>query len=145
MKTYTPKLAEVERKWYVIDAAGQPLGRLSTQVARVLMGKHKPAYATHMDTGDFVVVINAEQVVLTGKKSQDKVYYRTSGRPGGMKSETAAELLARRPTQLVERAVKGMLPKNRLGRALYRKLKVYPGGEHPHQAQQPQVLEPIAN
>ncbi len=136
-RTYSPKLAEIEHQWHVLDAAGVPLGRLCTQAAQLLTGKHKPTYAPHIDTGDFVIVINAEKAVLTGKKEEDKVYFRHSGYPGGLKRETAGELRKRRPTQLVERAVWGMLPKSRLGRHQLRKLKVYPGGEHPHQAQQP--------
>jgi large subunit ribosomal protein L13 len=136
-RTYSPKLAELEHQWHVLDATGVPLGRLSTVAARLLTGKHKPTWAPHLDTGDFVIVVNAEKAVLTGKKEEDKVYIRHSGYPGGLKRETAASLRQRRPTQLVERAVWGMLPKNRLGRRLLRKLKVYPGAEHPHQAQQP--------
>jgi large subunit ribosomal protein L13 len=131
----------VERRWHVVDAAGVPLGRLSTAVARLLVGKHKPEYAPHEDTGDFVIVLNAAQVLLTGSKEGAKMYHRTSGRPGGMKSEAAEKLRARFPERLVEKAVKGMLPKNKLGRRQHRKLKVYAGGEHPHQAQKPAVLE----
>ena len=140
-KTYSPKAGEVERNWYVVDAAGMPLGRLSSQVARRLMGKHKPSYAPHLDVGDFIIVVNADQVVLTGRKDEQKVYYRHSGYPGNLKSETAGELRRRRPRKLVENAVKGMLPKNRLGRHQLRKLKVYAGPEHPHQAQKPTPLE----
>ena len=136
-RTYSPKPSEIERTWHVVDAAGMPLGRLSTHVARLLTGKHKPTYAPHMDTGDFVVVVNAEKVALTGRKEEQKVYHRHSGRPGGLKSETAAELRARRPTKMVENAVWGMMPKHRLGRRQIRKLKVYTGPDHPHQAQQP--------
>jgi large subunit ribosomal protein L13 len=141
MKTYAPKAGEVERGWYVVDASGVPLGRLSTTVASFLMGKHKPQYAPYLDTGDFVIVVNAEQVELTGRKEGQKVYYRHSGQPGKLRQESAEALRQRRPTQLVERAIKGMLPKNRMGRRLFRKLKVYTGAEHPHQAQQPQALE----
>jgi large subunit ribosomal protein L13 len=141
MKTFTPTPADVDRRWYVVDAAGVPLGRMSTQVARLLMGKHKPTYSPHMDMGDFVVVINAEKTVLTGKKEEQKVYYRHTGRPGSLRSETAGERRQRRPQMLVEDAVRRMLPKNRLGRALYRKLKVYAGSEHPHQAQQPEPFD----
>jgi large subunit ribosomal protein L13 len=141
IRTYSPKVSEIERKWFVLDASGVPLGRLSTLAARLLTGKHKPGYAPHIDTGDFVIVVNAEKAVLTGKKEEQKVYYRHTGRPGSLRSETAGNLRQRRPAQLVERAVWGMLPKNRLGRAQLRKLKVYPGGEHPHQAQQPTPLE----
>lgn len=136
-RTYSPKLAEIEHQWYVVDAAGVPLGRLSTIVAQLLTGKHKPTYASHIDTGDFVIVVNAEKSVLTGRKEEQKVYYRHSGYPGNLKSETAGELRHRRPVALIERAVWGMLPKSRLGRHQLRKLKVYPGAEHPHQAQQP--------
>lgn len=140
-RTYSPKQGEVERQWYVVDAAGVPLGRLSTAVARVLAGKHKPQYAPHEDTGDFVIVLNAEKVVLTGDKEGSKFYHRTSGRPGGMKSEAAEKLRQRFPERLVEKAVKGMLPKNKLGRRQHKKLKVYAGGDHPHQAQKPSQLE----
>ncbi len=140
MRTYSPKRGEIERAWWVVDAAGVPLGRLSTMVARVLTGKHKPQYAPHQDTGDFVIVVNAEKTVLTGGKEEGKVYYRTSGRPGGLKQQTAAEVRAKRPSRLIEMAVWGMLPKNKLGRQQRRKLKVYAGAEHPHQAQQPRAL-----
>jgi large subunit ribosomal protein L13 len=140
-RTYSPKLAEIEHSWHVLDATGVPLGRLSSLAAKLLTGKHKPAYATHIDTGDFVIVVNAEKAVLTGKKEEDKVYYRHSGTPGGLKKEVASKLRARRPTQLVERAVWGMLPKSRLGRAQLKKLKVYAGPEHPHQAQKPQTMD----
>jgi large subunit ribosomal protein L13 len=139
-RTYSPKLAEIEHQWFVLDAAGVPLGRLSTLAARLLMGKHKPTYASHLDTGDFVIVINAEKSVLTGRKEEQKIYFRHSGYPGGLKQETAGHLRRRLPAQLVERAVWGMLPKGPLGRRLIRKLKVYAGAEHPHQAQQPTVL-----
>jgi large subunit ribosomal protein L13 len=137
-KTYSPKASEVERRWHVVDAEGIPLGRLSTTVARLLTGKHKPTYAPHVDTGDFVIVVNAEKTLLTGRKEEQKVYYRHSGRPGNLKEETAGELRQRRPTRLVELAVRGMLPRNRLGRRQLRKLKVYAGPDHPHQAQQPE-------
>jgi large subunit ribosomal protein L13 len=141
MKTYSPKLAEIEHRWFVVDAAGIPLGRLSTVVARLLTGKHKPTYATHIDTGDFVIVLNAGQAVLTGKKEEQKIYHRHTGFPGGLKSESAGKLRQRRPTQLVEKAVWGMLPKNKLGRQQLKKLKVYAGSEHPHQAQKPEPLD----
>ena len=144
MRTFSPRPADVDRRWHVVDAAGIPLGRLSSTVARLLTGKHKPTYAPHMDMGDFVIVVNAEQTVLTGKKEDDKVYYRVTGRPGGLKSETAGKRRQRRPTMLVEEAVKGMLPKNRLGRKQYKKLKVYAGTEHPHEAQQPQTFDVAA-
>lgn len=140
-KTYSPKAAEIDRSWHLVDAQGVPLGRLSSQVARLLTGKHKPTYARHVDTGDFVIVINAEKTVLTGRKDDQKIYYRHSGKPGNLKQETAAELRQRRPARLVELAVRGMLPKNRLGRRQLRKLKVYAGPDHPHQAQQPQELD----
>jgi len=141
MKTFTPKSAEIERTWYVVDATNVPTGRLAVQVARLLRGKHKPIYTPHADTGDFVVVVNAEKVVFTGNKEQNKVYYRHSGRPGGLKTTTPARLRERYPERIVEFAVKGMLPKNKLGRKLYRKLKVYAGPDHPHQSQQPKPYE----
>ncbi|MDH3254887.1 MAG: 50S ribosomal protein L13 [Acidobacteriota bacterium] len=140
-RTYSPKLGEVERQWYVVDAAGQTLGRLSSKIARVLTGKHKPQYAPHQDTGDFVIVVNAEQAVLTGNKEDAKVYYRHSTYPGGLKAESAGHLRRRRPVKLVEKSVWGMLPKNRLGRRQLKKLKVYAGPDHPHEAQQPKTLE----
>lgn len=140
-KTYSPKSAEIDRQWLVVDADGQRLGRLAAQVAATLRGKHKPIYTPHMDTGDFVVVVNAEKVVLTGRKEDQKTYYRHSGKPGSLKEETARQLRARRPVKLVENAVKGMLPHNRLGRRLYTKLKVYAGPDHPHQSQKPSALE----
>ena len=139
-KTYSPKAGEIVREWHVVDATDVPLGRLSTDVARLLTGKHKPQFATHLDTGDFVIVVNAERAILTGRKEDDKIYYRTSGRPGGLKQEKAGHLRGRRPTQLVEAAVKGMLPKGPLGRRQLRKLKVYAGPEHPHAAQKPQAF-----
>ena len=135
--TYSPKVGEIERRWYVLDAEGVPLGRLATQLAGILTGKDKPTYARHIDVGDFAVVLNAEKAVLTGGKDEKKIYYRHSGQPGKLKSETAGRLRGRRPTRLVELAVRGMLPKNRLGRRQLKKLKVYVGGEHPHAAQQP--------
>jgi large subunit ribosomal protein L13 len=139
-RTYSPKVGEVERRWYVVDAADIPLGRLSTEVARVLRGKHKPQFTPHIDTGDFVVVVNAAKTVLTGNKEAGKTYYRHSGRPGSLRSETAAEVRKRYPIRLVERAVGGMLPKGPLGRRQLKKLKVYAGAEHPHAAQQPETL-----
>lgn len=141
MKSYMAKPAEVERKWYVIDAKGQTLGRLASEVASILRGKHKPTFTPHVDTGDFVIVINAAEVQMTGKKLTDKVYYHHSGYNGGLKEITYGELRARKPEKLLEIAVKGMLPHNRLGRAMFKKLKVYRGSEHPHQAQQPEVRE----
>jgi large subunit ribosomal protein L13 len=143
-RTYSPKLAEIEHRWVVLDAAGVPLGRLSSVAAQRLTGKHKPSWVPHLDSGDFVIVINAEKAVLTGRKEEQKIYHRHSGYPGGLKSETAGDLRQRRPELLVERAVWGMLPKGPLGRRLIRKLKVYAGAEHPHQAQQPTVLEVAA-
>ena len=143
-KTYSPKLAEIEHRWFVLDAAGVPLGRLSSLAARLLTGKHKPTYAPHIDTGDFVIIINAEQAVLTGRKEEQKIYYHHTGYPGGIKSESAAKMRQRRPTKMVEEAVWGMLPKNRLGRQQLRKLKVYAGGEHPHQAQKPETFDVAA-
>ncbi len=139
--TYMAKPNEVERKWYVIDADGKTLGRLATEVATLLRGKHKPEFTPHIDTGDFVVIINAEKIVLTGNKLADKKYYRHSGYPGGLKTITAGELLKKNPTRMIEFAVKGMLPKGTLGRKQGMKLKVYAGAEHPHQAQQPEVWE----
>ncbi len=141
MRTYSPKTGEIERDWFLVDAAGKTLGRLSVEIARVLVGKHKPHYAPHVDTGDFVVVVNADQAVLTGRKETQKVYYRHSTHPGGLKEETAAEVRAKYPERLVEKSVRGMLPKNKLGRRQFKKLKVYAGSEHPHAAQQPKVLE----
>ncbi|NER20218.1 MAG: 50S ribosomal protein L13 [Symploca sp. SIO1B1] len=138
-KTYLPP-QNLEKNWYLVDAADMRLGRLASEIAMVLRGKKKPTYTPHMDTGDFVIVINAEKVVVTGKKSDQKLYRRHSGRPGGMKTETFAKLQARIPERIIEKAVKGMLPKNSLGRKLFTKLKVYAGDSHPHQAQKPQVL-----
>ncbi|KAM3094862.1 50S ribosomal protein L13 [Phormidesmis sp. 146-35] len=140
-KTYLPPVDSLERNWYVIDAANQRLGRLSTEIAMILRGKNKPTYTPSMDTGDFVIVINAEKVDVTGKKRFQKIYRRNSGRPGGMKTETFDKLQARIPERIIEHAVKGMLPKNSLGRQLFTKLKVYAGAAHPHAAQQPQVLQ----
>lgn len=140
-KTYLPPQDTIERKWYVVDAADQRLGRLATEIAMVLRGKNKPTYTPFLDTGDFVIVINAEKVEVTGKKRTQKIYRRNSGRPGGMKTETFAKLQARVPERIVEHAVKGMLPKTSLGRQLFTKLKVYAGPEHPHQAQKPEPLE----
>ncbi|MEY2700342.1 MAG: ribosomal protein [Pseudomonadota bacterium] len=141
MKTFSAKPAEVRRDWFVIDADGKTLGRLSTEIARRLRGKHKPEYTPHVDTGDYIVVINAEKVRVTGNKEQDKVYYKHTGYIGNMKSITLGKLRQKKPEQIIETAVKGMLPRNPLGRAMFRKLKVYAGPEHTHQAQQPKVLE----
>lgn len=140
-KTYLPPADSLEANWYVIDAADQRLGRLASEVAQILRGKNKPNYTPHMDTGDFVIIVNAEKVVVTGKKRTQKVYRRHSGRPGGMKTETFAKLQARIPERIIEQAIKGMLPKNSLGRRLFTKLKVYVGENHPHQAQKPQELK----
>jgi large subunit ribosomal protein L13 len=140
MRTYAPKPRDVERRWYVIDADGQVLGRLASEVAKLLRGKHKPIYAPHADVGDHVVVVNARGVRLTGGKEGKKVVYRHSGYPGGLRATTYERLLAERPARAVERAVRGMLPKNRLGRAMIGKLKVYEGPEHPHAAQKPAPL-----
>jgi len=140
-KTYSPKPSEIEKAWHVVDATDLPLGRLASEVAQILRGKHKPTYAPHMDTGDFVVIVNAEKVAVTSDKSQSKIYYRHSGYPGGIKAETFESLLERRPEAIIERAVKGMLPKNKLGRQMARKLKVHTGPDHPHAAQKPEVLD----
>jgi large subunit ribosomal protein L13 len=139
--TYTPKASEIERSWFVVDAEGMTLGRMATEVARVLRGKHKPTFAPHMDTGDFVIIVNADKVVLSSDKAGKKMVYRHSGYPGGIRSRTYAQELNTRPEEAVRRTVKGMLPKNRLGRAQARKLKVYGGPTHPHGAQKPQTLE----
>lgn len=144
MKTYSPKRADIERDWFVVDATGLRLGRLATVVASTLRGKHKTMYTPHADTGDFVVVVNAEKVLLSGRKEDQKIYRRHSGRPGGLKETTAREMRAKKPERMIELAIKGMLPKNSLGRAMYRKLKVYSGPQHPHQAQQPQPLDMTA-
>ena len=140
MKTFVAKPATIEKKWYVVDADGQTLGRLSTVVADALRGKRKAIYTPNIDTGDFVVVVNAEKIVVTGKKLDEKMYWRHSGYPGGIKGESLKSLLSRRPEEVVRRAVKGMLPHNRLGAAQLRKLKVYAGPEHPHVAQHPEPL-----
>ena len=141
MKTFNAKPHEVQRDWYVVDASGKTLGRLATEVARRLRGKHKAEYTPHVDTGDYIVVTNAEKVSVTGRKASDKMYYSHSGFPGGIKEISFEKLQAKNPTMIIEKAVKGMLPKNPLGRDMYRKLKVYAGSEHPHGAQQPQQLE----
>jgi len=140
-KTYLPSQDSIQRDWYIVDAANQRLGRLASEIALVLRGKNKPTFTPFLDTGDFVIVINAEKIDVTGKKRAQKLYRRHSGRPGGMKTETFAKLQARLPERIIERAVKGMLPKNTLGRQLFTKLKVYAGSDHPHEAQQPKVLE----
>ena len=139
-KTYLPPVNEIDRKWYVVDAADQRLGRLAVQIAEIIRGKTKPTFTPHLDTGDFVIVVNAEKVRVTGKKGSQKLYRRHSGRPGGMKTETFDKLQVRIPERIIETAVKGMLPKNSLGRQLFTKLKVYAGPTHPHTAQQPETL-----
>jgi large subunit ribosomal protein L13 len=141
MKTYTPKASEIQREWHVVDAEGVILGRLATEVARVLRGKHKPTFAPHIDTGDHVIIVNADKIVLSRNKADAKRIYRHSGYPGGIKSESFAELLGRKPADAVRRSVKGMLPKGPLGRQQMTKLKVYAGPDHPHAAQSPQPLE----
>lgn len=141
MKTFSAKPAEVKRDWYIVDATGKTLGRLATEIARRLRGKHKPEYTPHVDTGDYIVVINAEKVRVTGRKTDDKFYYQHTGYPGGMKSISFKDKIIRAPETVIEIAVKGMLPKNSLGRTMFRKLKVYAGAEHQHAAQQPKPLE----
>ena len=141
MKTYQAKKEEVEHRWFLVNAEGKILGRLATELAKILKGKTKPTYTPHTDTGDFVVIINAEKLVLTGKKMQDKKYYRHTGYPGGIRETTAEKLMATKPTELIRKAVKGMLPKNSLGRQMLTKLKVYAGPDHPHEAQRPVPLE----
>ncbi|MCX7846178.1 MAG: 50S ribosomal protein L13 [Dictyoglomaceae bacterium] len=140
MSTYMAKKEEIKREWFLIDAKGKVLGRLASEIAKILKGKHKPIYTPHVDTGDFVIVINAKDVVLTGKKENTKIYFRHSGYPGGVKTFTAKEMRAKFPERIIYFAVKGMLPKNSLGRKMIKKLKIYSGPDHPHQAQQPKVL-----
>lgn len=141
MKTFYTPVNEIDRKWYVVDADGMILGRIATEIARYLRGKHKPTFCNFQDNGDFIVVVNAEKVHLTGNKWDDKTYYRHTGWMGGIKSQTAKEIREKKPEELIRMAVKGMLPKNKLGRAQLKKLKIYAGGEHPHQAQQPEHLD----
>ena len=141
MKTLSAKPAEVQHDWYVVDASGKTLGRLATEIARRLRGKHKTSYTPHVDTGDYIVVINAEEITVTGKKAQDKKYYRHTGFPGGIRETNFEKLIAHKPESVLEKAVKGMLPKGPLGYAMIKKMKVYAGSEHPHTAQQPQVLD----
>ena len=141
MKTFSAKPAEVRRDWYVVDATGQTLGRLSTEIARRLRGKHKPVYTPHVDTGDYIVVVNAEKIRVTGKKMQDKIYYHHTGYIGNLKSISLEDLLDKAPEQVITKAVKGMLPKNKLGAAMIKKLRVFAGPEHTHSAQQPQPLD----
>ncbi len=135
MKTHSTKASDIKRDWHVIDASGRTLGRLATEIAQLLKGKHKPIYAPHLDTGDYVIVVNAEKVRVTGNKAKQKVYYRHSGYPGGLKAITFEKMMEKHPARIIEQAVRGMLPKNPLGRAMFRKLKVYDGPTHPHQAQ----------
>ena len=141
MRTFTAKTKDIEREWFVVDAEGQTLGRLASRIAPILRGKHKPIYTPHMDCGDYVIVINADKVRVTGRKLDQKMYYRHSGYPGGLKSISLRDQLAQHPERVIEAAVKGMLPKNKLGRRMFKKLKVYTGDSHPHQAQQPKPLE----
>ncbi len=141
MKTYIPRADDIRRDWYIVDASGKTLGRLATEVARRLRGKHKPEYTPHLDTGDYIVVINARQIRVTGNKAKDKIYHSHSGYPGGIKSINFEKLLEKKPEQVIEKAVKGMLPRGPLGRAMFRKLKVYPDAKHNHSAQQPKALE----
>ncbi len=141
MSTFSPKPGDINRAWHVIDATDVVLGRLAVQAATLLRGKHKPTYAPHMDMGDFVVIVNAEKIAVSGNKRDDKFVYRHSGFPGGLKQRSVGEMIEKHPDRLVEKAVKGMLPKNRLGRAMSKKLKVYAGPEHPHAAQQPAAFE----
>ncbi len=141
MKSYMARPLEVERKWYVVDAEGKHLGRLATEIVRVLRGKNKPQYTPHVDVGDFVVVVNADRVAVTGRKAQQRVYRRHSGYPGGMKETSYQQMLARKPTEVLRKAVYGMMPKTRLARKQFKKLKIYAGPEHPHAAQDPQTLE----
>ncbi len=140
MKTYSPSIFDVQRRWYVVDAERQTLGRLATDIARILMGKHKPTWTPHLDTGDYVVVVNAAKLHVTGNKLQQKMYARHSGYPGGFKQRTLSQMMERFPERVIEAAVKGMLPHNRLGDAMYKKLRVYAGPSHEHAAQQPVVL-----
>jgi len=141
MKTYQAKKEELEQKWYLVNAEGKVLGRLATELAKILKGKNKPIYTPHLDTGDFIIVVNAGKITLTGKKMKDKIYYHHTGYPGGIKEINAEKLLAKKPTEMIRMAVKGMLPKNSLGREMLRKLKVYSGPNHPHEAQKPISLE----
>ena len=141
MKTYAGRAVDIQRKWYVVDAEGQVLGRLASEVAHILRGKHKPTFCTYLDGGDHVIIVNASKIRVTGKKDQQKSYYRYSGYPGGLKVTPFQKLIKSRPERILELAIKGMLPKNKLGRKMFKKLKVYAGGNHPHQAQQPEPLE----
>ncbi len=143
MKTYSARPEDVKRSWYIVDARGQTLGRMASRIAAILRGKHKPEYTPHVDTGDFVIVINAAEAKVTGNKASDKMYYRHSGYPGGISGMNYSQLLEKHPDRAVSFAIKGMLPKNPLGRAMFSKLKVYAGAEHPHAAQQPEALQPV--
>jgi large subunit ribosomal protein L13 len=140
-RTYVTKREDIERDWYVVDASGQTLGRLASEVAQIIRGKHKPTFSPAVDVGDYVIVVNAEKVHVTGRKLDQKMYYRHSGYPGGLKELTLGRMLEEHPSRVIQLAVKGMLPKNKLGRKMLKKLKVYAGSEHPHQAQQPEALE----
>jgi large subunit ribosomal protein L13 len=140
-KTYTPKPEDIEREWFVVDAKDQTLGRLATRIAQILRGKHKPIFTPHIDVGDFVIVLNCDKIRVTGNKLDDKMYYRHSGYPGGLRSRTLREMLEKHPERVIQLAVRGMLPKNKLGRKMLKKLKIYTGDNHPHEAQQPKVLE----
>lgn len=142
MKTYQAKKEEVQHQWYVVDAEGKVLGRLASELAKILRGKKKPIYTPHVDTGDFVVVVNAKNVALTGKKMKDKIYYRHTGYPGGIREMSAEKLLTKKPAEMIRMAVKGMLPKNSLGRQMLQKLKIYAGPQHPHESQKPISLQP---
>lgn len=141
MRTFTTKSSDIQHDWFVVDAEGQTLGRLASRIAAILKGKHKPIYSPHMDVGDYVIVINADKIQVTGRKLDQKIYYRHSGYPGGLKAISLRDQLAAHPERVLKAAVRGMLPHNRLGRAMFKKLKVYPGAEHPHQAQQPKLLD----
>lgn len=142
MKTYQAKKEDIQHQWYVVDAEGKVLGRLASELAKILRGKNKPIYTPHVDTGDFVVVVNAKKVTLTGKKMKDKIYYRHTGHPGGIREMSAEKLLAKKPAEMIRMAVKGMLPKNSLGRQMLQKLKIYAGPQHPHESQKPVPLQP---
>ena len=141
MRTFTQKQEEIERNWYIVDAEGETLGRLASRIAPILKGKHKPIYTPHLDCGDFVIIVNAEKVRVTGRKMDQKLYHRHSGYPGGLRSISLKDQLAKHPERVLQAAIRGMLPKNRLGRRMLKKLKVYAGDSHPHQAQQPRPLE----
>lgn len=141
MKTYVPKSSEFERKWFVVDAKGKVLGRLASQIATILRGKHKPIYSPHMDVGDHVIIVNADKIRVTGKKAATKRSYRYTGYPGGLRFDTYSDLMKKHPERILEKAIWGMLPHNKLGRKMYKKLKVYAGDSHPHQAQKPEILE----